>query len=1105
MQVSSAQYYYEELGRLLQLAPDAQPLAYRLLGELLNEATHESGLLFSGCFARLHYVCQEFEVSPAAYARLNDLRARWHRNELGSKQQWHSDLRALAHLVQRVKGEPLPLHLEAQLPRAYVEPSVSKKADSRCRRVLVARLIDESCCEVVPQDSSVDVRWVLHLKSDSADWLALGPWLTVGMQLNLIEVVFQGDRVIAQHIIVEPDHLVDVSSIAACFQPFGVSAALHVLHRITPATPTRHTLLGLFASQLLDEAVHEEVSDYATSISRFFQHHAVSFATCADFQDAGVRREFHSNASLQQQHLQQMAREQFPHALHLSASDILLEPSFFCERLGLQGRMDLLTRNLHTIIEQKSGKRDFTGQPPEAHRVQMLLYMAILHYGMGVPYAELRPYLLYSRYAPPEGLMRIPNAPQLLHEALLLRNEIVVRERKLATHGARDFLENLMPEDLHTLNCGALWTRYKLPELESLLAPFKGPDRLAQTYFYRFHRFLTLEQQCSRLGTSEREASGFAAAWQASLDERRQAGNILSPLVLDRQALQVQQGAVIAELSFFLSASSATDDIAAPPNFRVGDIVVCYPYTLGHTPDLRRGFVHRASILAITSERLVLRLRAPQSNVQVFQLQTDDAWAVEPDYMESSSAALFRGLYAFLTSLPHRRALLLGQRRAVIDTTFQRALTHQNAEIDLLVERATQARDFFLLVGPPGTGKTSVGLMSLVREELATPSHRLLLGAFTNRAVDEICSKLVKEGLPFVRIGTALGCAPEFRPYLLGEQLAAHSGLDAIKGFLTAVRIVVGTTASLAGASPLLSLARFSLAIIDEASQLLEPHLLPLLMAEAEGQAAIARFVFIGDHKQLPAVVQQSERQSAVNEEELRAIGLTDCRRSLFERLMGLLPAACIYHFTRHGRMHPQVAEFANVRFYAGRLQPIPLPHQKQLSGEPRVCFYDCMPDADAALSPKTNAAEAQLIVRLACQEWKRVRATGRAFEVESDLGIIVPYRHQIALVRRALQTSEHPELAGVAIDTVERFQGSEREVIIYAFTVSRVAQLRFLCNSQFMDETGALIDRKLNVALTRSRQRTLIVGNAALLRQVPLYAALIESCAQGYVEDLSQ
>ena len=100
--------------------------------------------------------------------------------------------------------------------------------------------------------------------------------------------------------------------------------------------------------------------------------------------------------------------------------------------------------------------------------------------------------------------------------------------------------------------------------------------------------------------------------------------------------------------------------------------------------------------------------------------------------------------------------------------------------------------------------------------------------------------------------------------------------------------------------------------------------------------------------------------------------------------------------------------------------------------------------------------------------------------------------------MRNALLQSAHPELADVTIDTVERFQGSECNTIIYGFTVSRASQLAFLCGTQFEDECGQWVDRKLNVALTRARERMLIVGHRPLLERVPLFGELIDFCESG-------
>ena len=112
-------------------------------------------------------------------------------------------------------------------------------------------------------------------------------------------------------------------------------------------------------------------------------------------------------------------------------------------------------------------------------------------------------------------------------------------------------------------------------------------------------------------------------------------------------------------------------------------------------------------------------------------------------------------------------------------------------------------------------------------------------------------------------------------------------------------------------------------------------------------------------------------------------------------------------------------------------------------------------------------------------------------FDASRTLGIITPYRSQIALIKKEIEALDIPALNQILIDTVERFQGSERDVIIYSFCVNYPYQLKFLSN--LTEEDGILIDRKLNVALTRARKQMLLTGVPALLERNPLYKSLLK------------
>ena len=326
-------------------------------------------------------------------------------------------------------------------------------------------------------------------------------------------------------------------------------------------------------------------------------------------------------------------------------------------------------------------------------------------------------------------------------------------------------------------------------------------------------------------------------------------------------------------------------------------------------------------------------------------------------------------------------------------------------------------------------------------------------------------------------------------------------------------RIFVGTVATLSSKTDLFRLKRFDVALIDEATQILEPQLLGLLCTRTpDGADAIGKFILIGDHKQLPAVVQQAAPYSEVQDEALRKIGILNLKDSLFERLYRHLSQgrndfkACPTYdmLCRQGRMNEEVAQFPNQAFYHGLLQTLGLPHQQGalrlapcMEGHPlayvlkqRVAFLPSKVGR-ASDSVKINHSEANIVARLAEAVYQQYSAA-EGFNLTHTLGIITPYRSQIALIRQEIIALGIPALKDVLVDTVERFQGSERDVIIYSFCVNRVYQMKFLAN--LTTDGGITIDRKLNVALTRARKQMFIVGVPELLVQNPIYAALIQT-----------
>ena len=119
----------------------------------------------------------------------------------------------------------------------------------------------------------------------------------------------------------------------------------------------------------------------------------------------------------------------------------------------------------------------------------------------------------------------------------------------------------------------------------------------------------------------------------------------------------------------------------------------------------------------------------------------------------------------------------------------------------------------------------------------------------------------------------------------------------------------------------------------------------------------------------------------------------------------------------------------------------------------------------------------------------------GSNFNPSTSVGVIVPYRNQIATIRAVLTELNIPALAEITIDTVERFQGSQRKYIIYGFTIQKTYQLRFLTGNVFIDYDRTVVDRKLNVAMTRAQEHLIMVGDSDLVCRNKIFANLVNYC----------
>ena len=812
--------------------------------------------------------------------------------------------------------------------------------------------------------------------------------------------------------VVEPDVLVDISTIAACFQDYGHHPLAHLINRLKPMSNTAPILLGNFAGTALDQIIHDPAADFGDMLRTSFSEQALQFCTCEDFNPA----KFKTDALRQVNNIREAVDVLFD---EYDRDKALLEPSFVCKALGLRGRVDLMTSDMRLLVEQKSGKK-WVGFR-EAHYVQVLLYYGVLRHNFQLDADSVDIRLLYSKYPASQGLLDVANNDTLFREAIHLRNLIVALEMKIAREGFASVLPLLQPDVLlQRQEKSEFFHRYVRPEIERTLQPLRSLAAPELDYMERMVTFVFREQFAQRLAQD-------------------------------------------------------TDD-----ELRRGDMV--YYYRKDGDPDLCHHILNKGMIERIDDDEITVWSNDNRQDTP--ETLSKEHYAIEPASTDATTTAALRSLMAFCGASPQKRHLLMGTQPPRQDPTLQLSRSYHPAYDDILLH-AKQARDYFLLQGPPGTGKTSMALRFLVEETLANSqqptANSLLLTAYTHRAVDEICAMLEDSGQDYLRLGSETSCDPRFAHRLLSSAFSERPKLSDIRQRLEQVPIVVSTTLTLLTRPFLLSMKHFSLCIVDEASQILEPYIVGLLSSDS-----IDRFILIGDHKQLPAVVAQADDEPQLH----------GCRLSLFERLLRQEREAGRQAFVgllqHQGRMHPDIAAFPNAFFYRHeQLQPVPCPHQLETDldyGEPSEDALDDQLKRHRVLFLPADD-EASVVVDVLRRLYRQIGS--ERFDAARSIGIIVTYRHQIAQIHRKLVLLGFPQLEAITIDTVERYQGSQRDVIIYSTGVQDQDGLDFLTSNCF-EEDGHTIDRKLNVAMTRARKQLIITGQEALLRKNAIFSELI-------------
>ncbi len=395
---------------------------------------------------------------------------------------------------------------------------------------------------------------------------------------------------------------------------------------------------------------------------------------------------------------------------------------------------------------------------------------------------------------------------------------------------------------------------------------------------------------------------------------------------------------------------------------------------------------------------------------------------------------------------PDRKDVLFGRREPAFgarDADAEPFIDNNEAQNEA-VTGAVTAEDFALVHGPPGTGKTYT-IARIVRA-LVDRGNRVLLSAFTNRAVDNALEALREQGFDdALRVGTETGVRGDMQDIRLvtrGEPNDRAATLNSAP--------VVAATTSTCGSRTMRE-QEFDVALVDEASQLTEPGTLAAVnLAD--------RFVLVGDHQQLPPVVRAENR----------------LRESLFQRLIEDHPDAGVM-LDRQYRMSQRIQAFSSREFYDGKLRPATPEVAGQTLADLGVDTADLPPelgdgvsfvDPDGAREGNANPVEADRVAAV-------VDAYVAAGVDPDDIGVIAPFRAQVAEIGRRTD---------VTVDTVDRFQGSSEEVIVVSFVATGDL------DSPVFEDT-----RRVNVALTRAKKALCLVGDAEALASEPFYARMLE------------
>ncbi|ODN92700.1 DNA replication ATP-dependent helicase Dna2 [Cryptococcus wingfieldii CBS 7118] len=772
-----------------------------------------------------------------------------------------------------------------------------------------------------------------------------------------------------------------------------------------------------------------------------------------------------------------------------------------------------------------------------AHRAQTMLYTLLMEDRYRVPVTAG---LLY--YSQSDTILRVEAKPMEIRALIMARNELAFwlsKQRKVPKHISEE------DQPVEILRGGVVKKEIKAgqkvvveeAEMEEAFLPatidnpreckmcyaneacmlyrrvndqmpYEDDDPIAEQYrdmtshmtdkhaqFYKkWDTLLTVEEQDTIRFRSH--------LWTMTAKRREKNGRCFSDMIIQSYSNDIGKSlAKIHRHSYTFTRAPSTDPSSDEPvSLLSGHIAKGDPVSLSIEPDLLcmwRGFVTDLTQTSVTvavtyvidTQALLKRTGREHRVLKADNGEGEDKvmFRIDKDEMSSGMMRMRNNLAQlfYKNGDEQRRRLIVDQEAPEFEPSWgptpEEIPASLNTDQQQAMESVLTARDYSLILGMPGTGKTTT--ITEIIKALVARGKSVLLTSYTHSAVDTILMKLVNAEFGVLRLGNIDKVHPDVQHMTL-EAYESSASMDQLDARLMKPPVVAATC--LAIDHPLFFRRKFDYCIVDEASQITLPTCIgPLRMAD--------KFVLVGDHYQLPPIVRHPEARR----------GGLDV--SLFRHLSSAHPQAVV-DLSYQYRMNEDIMALSNKLVYEGRLKcgneviaqsGLKLRNRKtckeiygadkcscidgdcwvqELLDESAKCVFmdtDGLPTLDSRVGDLIqNEVEAELVSQFSTA----LVASGIRQE---DLAVITPYRQQIKLLSSYLTP-----LPRVEILTADKSQGRDKDCILVSLVRS--------------NDTGAIGDllrdwRRINVSFTRAKKKLVIIGSARTLGLDPLFGEFME------------